>query len=483
VETANGSRGAHGINAQQFSKPRKQNMIQTIKVTEIDPSPFQHRRHFAVDKLKELAKSIERDGLLQPVTVRKQGKRFELIAGERRLRAVREYTTLDAIECRVIKADDMSARRLCAAENLQRDDLSAIEEVGAIVEMVDAELVGDAEYLEKGETPEARVKAVLGELSAVEDSRSRGFNVKDAAVKTYNKFIITIEEIFSNLPKPVTWRGFYNNDLGILKIPQEILDWAIAAKLNKQQTKELAKLDRAVIAKNFTEQDGVLVPKRESIFQIVSASSEPVESIREMSAKEIAGLANNEKKFDRMMEIERQREAIENGTAKLPEGVYEVVAMDPPWAYGREYDPESSRVANPYPEMSQEQLLELKPPFADDCVLFLWTTHAFLFDAKQLMDAWGFTYKATMVWDKEKIGMGAWLRMQCEFCLVGIKGKPIWNNTTWRDIIREPRREHSRKPDTFYEMAEQITVGRRLDFFSREQRNGWEVFGNDTAKF
>ena len=157
--------------------------------------------------------------------------------------------------------------------------------------------------------------------------------------------------------------------------------------------------------------------------------------------------------------------------------------MDPPWNYGREYDPESSRVANPYPEMTQAELLEMQPPFADDCALFIWTTHQFIFDAKQLLDHWGFEYKATMVWDKEKMGMGHWLRMQCEFCLVGIKGHPTWNNTKWRDIIREPRREHSRKPDAFYDMVTEITLGRRLEYFSREARNGWEVFGNDTAKF
>jgi hypothetical protein len=148
----------------------------------------------------------------------------------------------------------------------------------------------------------------------------------------------------------------------------------------------------------------------------------------------------DEKKKKRNEEIAKQKEAIESGAVKLPEGVFEVVAMDPPWNYGREYDPETSRVANPYPEMTQEQILALNPPFAEDCVLFLWTTQAFIWDAKELLDAWGFTYKATIVWDKEKIGMGMWLRMQCEFCLVGIKGNPPWNNTRWRDIIRESRR-------------------------------------------
>ena len=189
------------------------------------------------------------------------------------------------------------------------------------------------------------------------------------------------------------------------------------------------------------------------------------------------------KKEQRAKEIAEQREAIAKGEAKLPDGQFEVVVMDPPWAYGREYDPEGSRVANPYPEMTQAELMQMEPPFAGDAVLFLWTTHQFIWDAKALMDRWGFTYKATLVWDKEKMGMGAWFRMQCEFCLLGVRGKPTWQNTTWRDVIREPRRQHSRKPDAFYQMVEECTVGRRLEMFSREQREGWGAFGNDTAKF
>jgi len=194
-------------------------------------------------------------------------------------------------------------------------------------------------------------------------------------------------------------------------------------------------------------------------------------------------IRKDQKKAERAKAIEAQREDIATGKVQLPAGVFEVVVMDPPWAYGREYDPDGSRVANPYPEMSQQELLAMEPPFASDCVLFLWTTHQFFWDAGELMRHWGFTYKATLVWDKEKIGMGAWLRMQCEFCLVGIRGKPTWNNTKHRDILREARREHSRKPESFYEMVQDITVGRRLDFFSRQQRPGWETFGNDREKF
>ena len=196
-----------------------------------------------------------------------------------------------------------------------------------------------------------------------------------------------------------------------------------------------------------------------------------------------AEIKKEEKKKQREELLAEQKKAIDEGAVEAPTGLFDVVAIDPPWAYGRRYDPDSSRVANPYPEMQQSELMKIELPVKDDSVLLLWTTHQFLFDAKALMDHWGFTYKATIVWDKEKMGMGAWLRMQCEFCLVGIKGKPYWENTRYRDIIREARREHSRKPDAFFAMVEEITAGRRLEYFSREKRQGWEVFGNDVEKF
>lgn len=190
------------------------------------------------------------------------------------------------------------------------------------------------------------------------------------------------------------------------------------------------------------------------------------------------------KKEERKADIQQQKKDIEEGKAVLPEGLFEVLSVDPPWNYGTPYDPDGRRVANPYPEMTQDQLKNLPIPSTDNSVLFLWTTHRFIWDAKELLDLWGFEYRSTIVWDKDKIGMGDLFRMQCEFCLVGIKGKPVFdNNNTWRDIIREPRREHSRKPETFYEMVDHLCVGRKLDYFSRGGRQGWETFGNDDGRF
>lgn len=190
-----------------------------------------------------------------------------------------------------------------------------------------------------------------------------------------------------------------------------------------------------------------------------------------------------EKKEEFKQNIEKQIEEIESGKLPELEGLFDVLSVDPPWPYGREYDPQGSRVANPYPEMSIEDIKAIELPTQDNAVLWLWTTHKFLPDAFEIMKEWGFDYKATLVWNKENIGMGSWVRMQCEFCLLGIKGKPFFENTTERDIITEARREHSRKPDAFYSLVDKVCLGRKLEYFSREKRDGWYVFGNDTDKF
>tara|TARA_B110000285_G_scaffold189059_1_gene215545 strand:- start:805 stop:1962 length:1158 start_codon:yes stop_codon:yes gene_type:complete len=200
-------------------------------------------------------------------------------------------------------------------------------------------------------------------------------------------------------------------------------------------------------------------------------------------------IKKEEKKAERIDVIKKQIEDIEQGELPELKGLFDVVSVDPPWNYEGEskkitsFDAVGRRAANPYPEMSTDEIKKIKLPLMDDAVVLLWTTHKFLPDAFDILKEWGLDYKATLVWNKEKIGMGAWFRMQCEFCLVGVKGKPYWENTKYRDIIEEPRRQHSRKPDVFFDVIDKITLGRKLDYFSREKRNGWEVFGNDLNKF
>jgi ParB family chromosome partitioning protein len=103
-----------------------QDEIVSVDIAEIRPNPFQPRREFAESELAELAASIKEHGVLQPIVVRAQGQGYQLIAGERRLRACQQVglATVPAI---VREADDTQMLELALVENIQRTDLNAIE--------------------------------------------------------------------------------------------------------------------------------------------------------------------------------------------------------------------------------------------------------------------------------------------------------------------------------------------------------------------
>ena len=98
-----------------------------ISINEISLSKFQARRKFDVEKLEELSQSILKIGLIQPIIVRKDKKKFELVAGERRLRACK-LVGIDEILAIVSDFDDRKAFESGLIENIQREDLTSIEE-------------------------------------------------------------------------------------------------------------------------------------------------------------------------------------------------------------------------------------------------------------------------------------------------------------------------------------------------------------------
>jgi ParB family chromosome partitioning protein len=100
--------------------------LEEIAVDQIDANPFQPRRNFAADKLKELADSIRASGVVQPVLVRRSDGRYQLIAGERRWRAARQ-AGLAAIPAVVREIGDRDALELALTENLLREDLNPLE--------------------------------------------------------------------------------------------------------------------------------------------------------------------------------------------------------------------------------------------------------------------------------------------------------------------------------------------------------------------
>ena len=101
--------------------------IVTVSISDVEPNKEQPRKYFDKDKISELASSIAEHGLLQPITVRKNGERYKIVSGERRWRASR-MAGLTEIPVIIRDTDDKTALELALIENLQREDLNAVEE-------------------------------------------------------------------------------------------------------------------------------------------------------------------------------------------------------------------------------------------------------------------------------------------------------------------------------------------------------------------
>lgn len=162
-----------------------------------------------------------------------------------------------------------------------------------------------------------------------------------------------------------------------------------------------------------------------------------------------------------------------------PDGRFRVIVIDPPWQYETRAADTSHRGRNRYPDMSIEEIcaLPVGELAEDDCILWLWTTNAFMHEAYHCLNAWGFTPKTILTWDKVILGLGDWLRNVTEHCIVATRGKPIVTLTNQTTMIREQRGQHSRKPDAFYALVDALCPGSKLEMFARSPRDGWERWG------
>lgn len=111
------------------------NEIVKISIDKVVPNIYQPRKYFNEDLIDELSKSIRQYGIIQPLTVRKMGEIFELVAGERRLRAAK-LADLEIVPCNVIDITDSESAEIALLENLQREDLNYIEEAEAYYNLI-----------------------------------------------------------------------------------------------------------------------------------------------------------------------------------------------------------------------------------------------------------------------------------------------------------------------------------------------------------
>lgn len=191
----------------------------------------------------------------------------------------------------------------------------------------------------------------------------------------------------------------------------------------------------------------------------------------------------------------------------LPSKHFGCILADPPWAFrtfsGENMTPHRC-AEDHYRTMTFDDMaaLPVGERAAKDCALFMWGVGSHLDEAIALAGAWGFSFKTdAFYWVKQRlidadqadlftndlpeprIGFGYWTRKQVEPCWLFTRGKPARLTKGVRQVILEPRREHSRKPDAQYERIEQLVAGPYLELFARQARPGWSAWGNQVDKF
>ncbi len=170
---------------------------------------------------------------------------------------------------------------------------------------------------------------------------------------------------------------------------------------------------------------------------------------------------------------------------------YRTIVADPPWEYpegfvGHNRTPGkwSRRVEKPlqYPALSVEAIAALDVPADRHANLFLWTTQKYLPDALGILGAWGFRYRQTLVWHKSSCSPlgGSVSPNDVEFLLVARRGACALTGRLDSCVVPAPQQKlHSRKPDVFLDLVEQVSPGPYLELFARRQRLGWDTWGNE----
>jgi N6-adenosine-specific RNA methylase IME4 len=171
----------------------------------------------------------------------------------------------------------------------------------------------------------------------------------------------------------------------------------------------------------------------------------------------------------------------------LPDRRYRCLVIDPPWPVEKILrDVRPKQQEWDYPTMTVDEIAELPiRSLAEEsgCHVYLWVTHRFLPDGLRLFERWGVKYQCLLTWVKN-VGITPYSWMySTEHVLFGRIGSLDLMKVGMRLDFAADRREHSRKPEVFYDIVRQVSPGPRLDMFAREAHDGFEQWGNETNRF
>ncbi len=217
-----------------------------------------------------------------------------------------------------------------------------------------------------------------------------------------------------------------------------------------------------------------------------------LKAIRETDPDKFNEVVKGEKTIGRALtEIKHERIQKEFEVKKaspIPDTTYRCIVVDPPWPVDwipREVRPLQGGELD-YPTMTVDEIMAIpvgKLADSDGCHVYLWTTQRFLPTAFEVFKAWGVKYQCVLTWIKN-VGFTPFSWMySTEFVLFGRVGSLQLLKVGKRTDFTGKVREHSRKPDEFYDLVREVSPGPRLDMFAREAHDGFETWGNETSKF
>ena len=176
----------------------------------------------------------------------------------------------------------------------------------------------------------------------------------------------------------------------------------------------------------------------------------------------------------------------------FPNKKYNIIYADPPWTYkvwsGKGKEKKSAE--NHYNCLKDEDIYDLPVSKISDknCILFIWVTYPLLIQGIKTIEKWGFEYKTCgFSWVKKNKksnslfwGLGHWTRANNEICLLATRGKLTRISKSVHQVIYEPIRQHSQKPDCVRDrIVELMGDLPRIELFAREKIDGWDCWGNE----
>lgn len=225
--------------------------IMLVKLSRIQPDPDQPRKNFDEEKLNELAESIRTYGLISPIVVKKRGAFYEIVAGERRWRAAR-IAGLKEIPVVIKEVDEKTSRELSIIENIQRDDLNAVEEARAYQSLIE-------------------------------------------------EYGLTQEEVASRVSKN---RSTITNSLRLLKLEPEILDLLQDGKITQGHARALLAIEDPLLRKKIAEKctkENLSVREIETLVKLDKLAKEKKEKKSSPEAQELKRLKVIYKDLERKM--------------------------------------------------------------------------------------------------------------------------------------------------------------------------------------